>query len=358
MFRPKRGINVVVKRSSVKIAVAGSGFGRKVALPVYREIEEFEPVGCWSRTPERAVKVANEFGLELGTSDFDELLAIPGLEAVHLATPVVTHLPLARAVVERGLHLLCEKPLADNLENARRIAGAVADAGVVGAVNYSLRMKSTRKRLIEVAQQVVGRPRMAMVALVHSDHSHPESRPFTWVHDAQMGGGRLQGYGVHDLDLLLEIFPRVDSVAAALEVGVGQRISGGGELLPVTAEDAYGILLRFEGGGLGVVSLVATARHERRDLVEIYGDQGTVKLDADYRLWWGRAGDELQVEGPLSNSSNEAFRRVARRFWLSIREGAPPDPSLEEALRVQAVYDAIKRADAERRWVSPEQVEA
>lgn len=113
----------------MKIAVAGSGYGRKVALPAYRDIEEFEPVGCWSRTPERAVKLANEFGLELGTSDFDQLLAIPGLEAVHLATPVVTHLPLARAVAERGLHLLCEKPLSDNLGNARQIAGAVAEAG-------------------------------------------------------------------------------------------------------------------------------------------------------------------------------------------------------------------------------------
>lgn len=345
-----------MKRTPIKIAVAGAGYGRKVALPVYRDIEEFEPVACWSRTPERAVKLANEFGLKLGTSDFDELLDFPGLEAVHLATPVVTHLPLARAVVERGLHLMCEKPLAESLDSARQIVDAVKSAGVVGAVDYSLRMKSTRRRLIEVAQQVVGRPRMALISLVHSDHAHPESRPYTWVHDAKLGGGRLQGYGVHDLDLLLEVFPRVESVAAALEVGVPDRLAGSGEMRQVTAEDTYGILLRFEGGGLGVVSLAATARHDRRDLVEIYGDQGTVKLDADYRLWWGRAGDELQVEAPLSNSSSEAFRRVARRFWLSIREGAPPDPSLEEALRVQAVYDAIKQADRERRWVAPEQV--
>ena len=137
-----RGEEIIcgVKRTPVKIAVAGAGYGRKVALPVYRDIEEFEPVACWSRTPERAVKLANEFGLSLGTSDFDELLDFPGLEAVHLATPVVTHLPLARAVADRGLHLLCEKPLAENLDNARQIAGAVRSAGVVGAVVYSLRM--------------------------------------------------------------------------------------------------------------------------------------------------------------------------------------------------------------------------
>ena len=343
-------------KTPVKIAVAGGGYGRKVALPVYGKLEEFEPVAVWSHTPERASKVANDFDLSLGTSDFDELLSVPGLEAVHVATPVATHLPFACAAAERGLHLLCEKPLAGNLSEAYRIAKAVRSAGVVGAVGYSLRMKQTRSRLIEKARQVVGSPRMVSISLVHSDHAEPGSRPFTWVHDAGLGGGRLQGYGVHDLDLLLEIFPEVEAVAAATEVGVPMRDSGDGELRRVTSEDAYGVLLRFRGGGLGVVSLAATARHPRKDLIEIYGDQGTVKLDADFRLWWGRAGDELQVEGPLSNDSQEAFGRVARNFWHSIREGRPADPSLEEGLRVQALFDAIRIADIERRWVAPRPV--
>ncbi len=343
----------------VKIAIAGSGYGRKVALPVYLEMEEFQPVACWSRTPEKATKLADEFGLDLGTSDYDELLSVPGLEAVHIATPVVTHLPLARAAAERHLNVLCEKPLAENLDAARQIGAAVRKAGVVGAVNYSLRMKQTRRRLIEVVRDVVGRPRSLSISLVHSDHAHPESRPYTWVHDARLGGGRLQGYCVHDLDLVLAIFPEVEAVAAALEVGVPERIAaGGGELRPVTAEDTYGILLRFAGGGIGMVSLVSTAWHPRSDLIEIYGDRGTVKLDADYRLWWGRAGDELRVEGPLSNSSKEAFKMVATNFWRSIRQAAPADPSLEEGLQVQALYDAIQLANRERRWVVPEQIEA
>ena len=340
----------------MKIAVAGGGYGRKVALPVYRELEEFEPVACWSRTPEKAQKLAQKFDLQLGTSDFDELLDVPGLEAVHVATPVATHLRFAGAVAARGLHLLCEKPLAENLEGARRLTDSVRSAGVVGVAGYSLRMKQTRRRVIERARELVGSPRMVSISLVHSDHADPDSRPYTWVHDARLGGGRLQGYGVHDLDLLLEIFPEVEAVAAATEVGVPMRVSEGGQLRRVTSEDAYGILLRFRGGGLGVVSLVATARHGRRDVVEIYGDEGTVKLDPDYRLWWGRKGEDLQVEGPLSNDSQEAFKNVAQNFWRSIREGAPPDPSLDEGLRVQALFDAIRIADVERRWVTPQAI--
>lgn len=340
----------------VRIAVVGSGYGAKVALPAYQELEEFEPVAVWSRRPERAREMADQAGLEVGTSDFEELLAVPGLEAVHVATPVVTHLSFATAAAQRGLHVLCEKPLGDTLVEARRIVAAIRDAGVVGVVGYELRLKETRQRLIERARAVLGHPRMVSVSLVQSDHADPYSRPYTWVHDATMGGGRLQGYGVHDLDMLLEILPDVEAVAAATEVGVTMRTAGEGDddLRRVTAEDAYAILLRFRGGGLGVVNLVATARHARGDVVELHGEGGTVRLDAEQRVWWGRAGEDLQCEGPFDTSSSEAFMRLARMFWAAIREGTTPEPSLEEGLRVQAVFDAIRVADVERRWVRPE----
>jgi predicted dehydrogenase len=339
----------------IKIAIAGSGYGRKVALPVYAELAEFEPVAVWSRRPERARKLAEETGVGLGTANVDELLSVPGLEAVHVATPVTTHVQFAVAAAERGLHVMCEKPLADNLEGARRIVAAIRSAGVVGLVDYELRMKQTRQRVIERAREVVGRPRMASVSLVHSDHADPDSRPYTWVHDVRLGGGRLQGYGVHDLDLVLEVFPDIAVVAAATDIGVPVRRADDGEQR-VTAEDAYVLLLRFRGGGLGVVSLVATARHGRCDVIEIYGDEGTVRLDGDRRVWWGRAGEELHSEGPFEESSIEAFKRVARNFWAAVRRGAAPEPSLQEGLRVQAIFDAVRTADIERRWIQPESV--
>jgi predicted dehydrogenase len=161
---------------------------------------------------------------------------------------------------------------------------------------------------------------------------------------------------VHDLDLLLELFPDIDAVAAATEVGVPVRRTDDGELRRVSAEDAYALLLRFRGGGLGVVTLVATARHGRSDVIEIHGEEGTVRLEDDRRVWWGRAGEELRSEGPLEESSTEAFKRVARNFWAAVRKGAAPEPSLEEGLRVQAIFDAVRMADIERRWVQPEPV--
>jgi predicted dehydrogenase len=340
----------------VKIAVVGGGYGAKVPLPAYAALDEFEPVAVWSRRPERARELAATFDLALGTADLDELLAHPGLEAVHVAGPVTTHAEVAIAAARRGLHVMCEKPLAANLDEARAVVAAIEDAGVIGAVNYGRRMQQTRARLLERVREVVGNPRMVSISLVHDDHAEPGSRPFTWVQDKAMGGGRLQGYGVHDLDLLLEAFGDVQEVAAATDVGVREREAKDGTTHEVTAEDAYAILIRFRGGGLAQVSLTSTARHARGDVLEFHGDAGSVRLEADKVLHSGRAGEDLQTEGPLEASSKRAFEQVARNFYAAIRHGAAPDPSLQEGLRVQALLDAIHLADAERRWVSPEAV--
>lgn len=340
----------------MKIAVIGGGYGAKVALPAYGELDEFEPVAVWSRRAERARELAAQAGAQLGTDDLDELLEHPGLEAVHVATPVALHARVAIAAARRGLHVLCEKPIASDLAQAREIVAAIEEAGVVGAVNYGRRLQATRERLLERVREVVGRPRMVSIALVHDDHAEPGSRPFTWVQDAALGGGRLQGYGVHDLDLLLEAFGEVQAVAAATEIAVSERAAPDGTPRDVTAEDGYAILLRFAGGGLGHVSLTATARHKRGDTIEVYGAAGSVRLDEDRRLWWGRAGEPLRSEGPLPASSKDAFKRVARNFCAAVRDGAPADPSLQEGLRVQALLDAVRAADAQRRWVEPERI--
>ena len=336
----------------IRIAVAGTGYGTR-ALPVYTDLSEFEPVGVWSRREEPAREAAHDAGIELATTDLDELLDADGLEAVHVAAPVFMHGDVVHAALERGLHVLCEKPVAGDLAEARALAAAVEEAGVVCVVNFTRRYHDTRRRLLELVPEVVGRPRLAQVSLVHTDHATPDARPFTWVQDAELGGGRLQGYGIHDLDLLLLAFGEVASVAAALEVQVTER-SDGERSRRVTAEDTYALMLRMREGGLATVTMTATARHGRGDLVELHGDRGTARLDAERRLWYGTEGDELRCEGPLDADSKQAFAHVARSFHGAVREKRPPEPSLDDGLRVQALMDAVRRAEAERRWVEVE----
>jgi len=166
----------------------------------------------------------------------------------------------------------------------------------------------------------------------------------------------LQGYGVHDLDLLVEAFGEVDSVAAATEVGFSERRAKDGTPHTVTAEDATRSS-SASAARLGQVSLTSTARHARGDLVEVHGAAARCAWTPT-RSCGGPGGRGAAVRGPLAASSKDAFAIVARNFHASIRDGAPPEPSLREGLRVQALLDAIHLADDERRWVVPERVDA
>lgn len=333
----------------IRIGIAGTGYGARVALPVYLSLPEFEPVAVWSRRGGRAAEVAEKAGVGCATADLDELLD-SGVEAVHVATPVFMHAGVAQAAAERGLHVLCEKPPASDLDEAARLARAVEQAGVVCMVNLSRRFQEARRRLLAAAAEVVGAVRFAQISLVHDDHATSASRAYSWVSDARLGGGRLQAYGVHDLDLVLQACGPVTSVAAAMDVGVTAR-SDGADTRRVTAEDSYALLLRLECGGLAVVTLTATARHRRGDLVEIHGERGSVRLDAERRLWQGLAGEELRCTEPLAADSAQAFAEVARSFHAAVRFGRAAEPSLEYGLRVQALMDAARLAASERRWV-------
>jgi len=334
----------------VRIAVIGTGYGARVALPCYLRLAEFEPLAVWSRRAQRAREVAARAGVVLGSDCLEEVLDVAGLEAVHLATPVAMHLTVVRAAAQRGLHVLCEKPLAMDLAEGLAIREAIDAAGVVCTVNLSRRFQQARARLLEVAAQVLGRPRLAHISLVHDDHATASSRPVSWVHDAALGGGRLQAYGVHDLDLALAALGPIKAVASALQVQLPQR-ERDGRLVAVSAEDAYAILLEPQRGGLACVSLAATARHRRGDLVELYGEDGSVRLDEQRRLWWARAGEKLRCEGPLDADSARAFEQVALGFAAAIRRGAPAEPSLARGLELQALMDAVRVAARERRWV-------
>jgi predicted dehydrogenase len=158
-----------------------------------------------------------------------------------------------------------------------------------------------------------------------------------------------------DLDLLLAVLGPIESAAAAAQVQVSQRRDMGGVLRGVSAEDTYAALLRPAAGGLACVWLAATAQHPRGDQIELYGERGTVKLDDEGRVWWGLAGEELHCEGPLHSDSRAAFAQVARRFHAGIRDGAEPEPSLIDGLRVQAVMDALRTAAEQRCWVEVQQ---
>ena len=102
----------------LKVAIFGIGFMGRVHTEALRRLGNVEVAGVAGRTAEAARKFADGLGIERATGNYQDLLADPELNAVHICTPNELHFPMAQAAMRAGKHVLCEKPLASTIAEA------------------------------------------------------------------------------------------------------------------------------------------------------------------------------------------------------------------------------------------------
>ncbi|MEW2389134.1 Gfo/Idh/MocA family oxidoreductase [Streptomyces venezuelae] len=201
----------------VKWGIAGYGdiVTRRV-LPALHALGE-EPAALWGRDPHRAARTAEHHGVARSGADVDVLL--DGVDAVYIATPVVRHVPLARAVLAAGLPVLVEKPLAGGLGTGDTLDTAGRCAGVA----YYRRLAPAVRRLREELDRWT--PDLVEVYFRCAFAPGPDD-PMRWRTDpALSGGGVLADAGSHRIDLLLHLFGRPHELTARL----GDRFPRGAE---------------------------------------------------------------------------------------------------------------------------------
>ncbi|HEX6352622.1 Gfo/Idh/MocA family oxidoreductase [Actinophytocola sp.] len=201
-------------------AVAGYGdvVVRRV-LPALREAGE-EVVGIWGRDQRRADEVATQHGIPVATTELATLLA--KVDAVYVATPVVTHVPLALAAVDAGRHVLVEKPLGGALRTeAEALAALAVERGVTAGVAYYRRLNPALAQLREtLATQKVRRVSIDF----RSPFEPAPDHPMRWRTEFSVsGGGVLADAGSHRLDLLCWLFGPPEAV-----VGLSADLFPGG----------------------------------------------------------------------------------------------------------------------------------
>src|SRR5690348_14180688 len=105
---------------TVKIGIVGTGFGSRVQIPGFLKIPGVEVVAVMSSgRAERATEVASQFNIQTVCRDFGQMLQVPGLDAISIVTPPYQHRDLTLAALAAGKHVLCEKPMARSLDEAR-----------------------------------------------------------------------------------------------------------------------------------------------------------------------------------------------------------------------------------------------
>lgn len=180
-------------RNVIGVGVIGTGFGRAVHIPAFLAIPGVRVAGVASRDPERARQVAAEYGLPRHFATWQELIEYPEVQAVSIATPPRFHEEMALAALAKGKAVLCEKPLALNAEQTRRMVDAAQDAGLANMVDFEFRAIPAwrlAKDLIDSGE--LGTLRHVNVSWILHSWAEP-SRPWSWRSDQTEGGGGAGG---------------------------------------------------------------------------------------------------------------------------------------------------------------------
>jgi predicted dehydrogenase len=376
----------------IGVAVVGAGFMGGVHAEALRRAG-CEVVGVLGVSEAESAKFAAAVGTKAYRS-LKELLADPAVSSVHVATPNRLHFEMAKAALEAGKHVLCEKPLAmSSRETAELVALARRRPRQAAAVNYNLRFYPLA---IEARERVRSG---SLGKLHHVSGSYVQDwllldTDYNWRVLAEEGGAlrAVADIGTHWLDLVHAITGlEVEAVCADLRTvhpvrrrprGEVETFSGKlgaeAELEPVTitTEDYGAVLLRFAGGARGslVVSQVTAGRKNALRL-ELAAEQAALAWNSENpdELWIGRrdganqlllrdpslldakARAAISVPGGHAEGYADTFKQHFRAFYGYVDQGDPkadpPFPTFADGHREVVLCEAILESHRTRRWI-------
>ncbi len=347
---------------TLRFGVVGTGFASRVQLPALTQHPHTEVISVCSRTHQNAEQAAARFEIPHWTSRYEELLDQEP-DAVVITTPTLQHAHMAISAAKRGIHVLCEKPMAMTADEAKEMVDAAKTAGILGAIDFEFRYLPARAWLTQLlADGFIGEPRMVHLHQF-TDKRADSASPWTWWSDASQGGGALGAMASHHLDALMLWNGPVIGTSGALATLIKERPAQR-EQRTVTSDDTFSFQIQFENGALGTLTTSTAVWHPEPLTITLFGSKGTLKLVDDRDVFGGKQDEPLRqfpippalFELPEGCSAAKEgtsywleapFLRLLDDFVRSIRTGVPyRGPTFDDGLKVQRVLDAVRRSDA------------
>lgn len=352
------------KEKPIGIGIIGAGFARSTQIPGFKNCEGARIVAIASARREHAEEVAREFDIPNVERDWRDLVARDDIDLVSIVTPVVTHYEMALAAIDLGKAVLCEKPMAMNADEAKRMTDAAREAGVLALIDHELRFLPGRLKMRELLQRgEIGKVKHANVVF-RSDSRADPNRPWNWWSDKTQGGGALGAIGSHLIDAFRwSLEAEVSEVSCDLATHVRERKDHDGKLRTVTTDDEANMLLRFVDGeltdgatGNASASMVESGASAHR--IEIFGSQGALKVDGNGYVWSAKTGDGdwTSVEtdrgelapGMAEGGWSRGFTAFSKQIIDALSGGKPTvegAATFEDGYRTQLVLDAARRSN-------------
>lgn len=376
-------------KKKLNIGLIGGGFMGRTHSNGYNRIGnffpelEYQPVlkAVCFRNETKVKAFAEQWGFESYETDWRKLIERDDIDAVDICTPNDTHAEIAIAAAKAGKMILCEKPLARNLEESAEMVDAIEKAGVRNTVWYNYR----RIPAVTLAKNIVASGKLGKIYHYRANflqdwtinENLPQGGEGLWRMDAAVAGSGVVGDLLsHCVDTAIWINGGISEVSGMTETFVKERMHQlTGKVEEVHIDDACSFFCRFNNGSLGLFESTRYARgHKALYTFEINGANASIRWDLHdlNRLEYFDNGDESNLRGWRSIHVTDGEQPYMNKWWVpglgigyehsfvhqaadflkSIETNTPCSPTFREALETQKVCQAVLDSAASRSWKS------
>lgn len=369
-------------KDSLNIALIGHKFMGKAHSHAYKDVSmffdlEMKPVRkVLCGIGEDLEATMKKYGWETCEESWEKVVTDPSIDVVDICTPDNFHKDIAIAAAINGKHVICEKPLALTLDEAREMYECTEKYKVKHFVNFTYRGVPA----IRLAKKLIKEGRIGAIyhfkGLYQQDFSLSEDFPFVWRMDRNAAGaGTMADKGAHIIDLARFLVGEFAEVSCRSETFVKERTDPAtGTRQTVTANDAAVFIGTFQNGALGLFETSnMSAGRKNALMLEINGSKGSIRFDLERmnELDVYFAEDEDEVQGFRNIMVTQPSHKYIKQWWPAghiigwehtfvhqvyeflnaIAEDRMPEPNFFDGMKCQEVVEAIARADKEKRWV-------
>ena len=322
----------ILMQNTVNWALIGCGdISERRIAPAMRDLKNCDLVSVSRAQSDLAAAFAGRFEAKRWYSDWVEQIKDPDIDAVYVATPVNLHTEQTIAAAEAGKHVLCEKPMAMNAAECRKMIAACEVNGVKLGIAYYRHYYPVIHRIKELIQsEKIGKVTVAQMN-AFSRHNPQPGEPRAWLLDAkQSGGGPMIDFGVHRLEVLIHLFGDVSHVTGTTDnLYFKDR----------DVEDTAITILRFKKDVQAVLTTTHTAL-DNQDTLDIFGTRGSIRVPSLNK------GDILiYIENTVYEESLPSHKNIhlplIEDFAEAIQRNRNPGVGGDIGLKVTEIVDQI-----------------
>ncbi len=364
----------------LNVAMIGYQFMGRTHSNAWRQVGRFfdtpvEPVMkvVCGRSPEGVSEAATKLGWDEAATSWEEVVERPDIDAIDICTPGDSHMPIAVAAAQAGKAILCEKPLANTVDEAEKMLAAVTAAGVPNMLCHNYR----RAPAVALAKRMIDEGKIGKIhhyrGTYLQDWIVDPDFPRVWrLEKAKAGSGALGDIASHSLDLARYLVGEITEVSGLLETFIDERpLPDGDGRGKVDVDDAALALVRFQNGAIGTIEGTRFAPGRKNyNRFEINGSRGSLVFDLERMNeleLYEEAGPDSGFRTVLATDAahpyveawwppghiigyEHTFTHTVLDFLRAIDGKSVVRPNFEDGVANQRALDAIERSSSSRRW--------